>query len=106
MRYNSLCYNVADMILVDDIRRYSTGPRGWLYWCHMASDDLTEQGLEQLHLMAVAIGLRREWFQDHPRHPHYDLPPEKRELAIAAGAVPVSSRELVLRCSRRPLTRG
>ena len=89
------------MILIDDIRRYSNGPRGWLYWCHMASDDLTEGGLEQLHVMALSIGLRREWFQNHPRHPHYDLPPEKRELAIAAGAIPVSSRELVRRCSRR-----
>jgi len=67
----------------------------------MASDDLTEGGLEPLHVMALSIGLRREWFQNHPRHPHYDLPPEKRELAIAAGAIPVSSRELVRRCSRR-----
>lgn len=91
------------MILVDDIRAYKTGPRGFPYWCHMASDDLTDRGLEELHLFALRIGLRREWFQDHPRHPHYDLPPPKRELAIEYGATPVSSRELVLRCNRPPL---
>ena len=50
--------------------------------------------MEQLHLMAVSIGLRRAWFQEHPRHPHYDFPPDKRDLAIAAGAVPVTSRGL------------
>jgi hypothetical protein len=93
------------MILVDDIRRYNNGPRGWQYWCHMASDDLSEHGLEQLHVLAVSIGLRREWFQDHPRHPHYDLPPDKRDLAIAAGAIPVTSRELVLRCSRHLISK-
>lgn len=89
------------MILVDDIREYSTGPRGWRHWCHMASDDLSDRGIEELHRMAGRIGLRRAWFQDHPRHPHYDLPPDKRSLALAAGATPVSSREIVLRCSRK-----
>lgn len=85
------------MVLVDEIRQYANGPRGWLYWCHMASDDLSPEGLEELHRLAEAIGLRREWFQNHPRHPHYDLPPDKRVLAIAFGAVPVTSREMVRR---------
>jgi len=92
------------MILVDDIRKYRTGPRGFPYWCHMASDDLTDAGLEELHAMAELLGLKREWFQNHPRHPHYDLPPPKRELAIAYGAIPVSSRELVMRCTRTSST--
>ncbi len=94
------------MILIDDIRKYKTGPRGYPYWCHMASDDLTDRGLAELHLFAQAIGLRRAWFQDHPRHPHYDLPPPKRELALKYGAVAVSSRELVRRCNRLPLADG
>lgn len=89
------------MILVDDIRHYNTGPRGYPYWCHMATDDLTGDGLEELHAMAQVMGLRRQWFQEHPRHPHYDLPPDKRALAISLGAVAVSSRELVRRCSRK-----
>ncbi len=37
--------------------------------------------------MAAALGLRREWFQDRPGFPHYDLPPFRREKALALGAV-------------------
>ena len=92
------------MILVDPIRKYDTGPRGWPYWCHMATDNLADSGLEELHAFAQTLGLRREWFQNHPRHPHYDLPPERRALALEMGAMPVSSKELVRRCSRRPRT--
>lgn len=91
------------VILVDELKDYPGGPHWNTLWCHMASDDLSEEGLEELHEMAVNIGLKREWFQNHPRHPHYDLSPLGRELAIEAGAVPVSSRELVKRCSRRSL---
>ena len=89
------------MILVDPIREYNTGPRGWPYWCHMATDNLSDGGLEELHAYAQALGLRREWFQNHPRHPHYDLPPDKRDLALRMGAQAVSSKELVRRCSRK-----
>ena len=100
-------YNTSSMILIDEIRHYDHGPRDWHYWCHMASDDLSPEGIEQLHRLAESIGMRREWFQNHPRHPHYDLAPDRRAMAIAAGAVPVSSRELVLRCSsHRVGTRG
>ncbi len=51
-------------------------------WCHMWSDDP-----EALHAMAERIGMRREWFQDKPGFPHYDLLPPLREKAIAMGAV-------------------
>jgi hypothetical protein len=89
------------VILVDELRHYPGGP-GWnTVWCHMATDDLTHEGLEELHAMARAIGLKREWFQDHPRHPHYDLPPHGRARALEAGAVAVTSRELVRRCTRQ-----
>lgn len=49
---------------------------------------------EELHAMAVHIGLRREWFQNHGT-PHYDLCQSKRELAIKAGAIPIGRREVV-----------
>lgn len=87
------------MILVDPIREYKTGPRGWRYWCHMATDDLTHEGFDQLHAMASTLGIPRRGFQSHPRHPHYDLPPNLREMAVELGAVEVSSKELVRRCS-------
>lgn len=68
--------------------------RGQLF-CHMMTDnpDLTE-----LHDMAEHIGMRREWFQDKPHYPHYDLPPVMRARAVAAGAVEITATELVRRC--------
>jgi hypothetical protein len=68
--------------------------RGQMY-CHMFTDqfDLTE-----LHQMAQRIGLKRSWFQN-PRpgdHPHYDLAPSKRALALANGACFRSGKEWVL----------
>lgn len=67
-------------------------------WCHMAvavGDDI-----EELHRMAERIGLKRAWFQNHPIHPHYDLRPTKRMMAIRLGAVPVSRQEFVKKCSK------
>jgi len=29
--------------------------------------------LDELHAEARRKGLKREWFQNHPRHPHYDV---------------------------------
>ncbi|MFZ0042895.1 MAG: DUF4031 domain-containing protein, partial [Solirubrobacteraceae bacterium] len=55
---------------------------------------------EELHAMARALGLRREWFQSKPARPwhdHYDLTKAKREQAIALGAIPVGRREAVRR---------
>ena len=63
--------------------------------CHM----MTDGDIEELHAMALSIGLRRAWFQDHSLHPHYDLTASKRAAAIRAGAVTVSSRELIIKCS-------
>lgn len=65
-------------------------------WCHM----MTDQGdLAELHEIADEIGLHREWFQEHPVHPHYDLTTQKRQDAIGKGAVAVDGMELVKRCS-------
>jgi len=78
-------------VYVDDIREYS----GRGHWCHMVSDSL-----EELHEMARRIGVPRFGFQNHPRHPHYDLPPVKRDLAIQNGAIPVTVKELIEVVSR------
>lgn len=80
-------------VYVDPLFNYP-GKKG--QWCHMATDG----DLSELHALADRIGLKRAWFQDHPLHPHYDLSPNKRTLAVQAGAVEVSAKELVLRTSK------
>ena len=53
------------------------------------------------HAFAASIGLRREWFQDHPSAPHYDLTPAKRALAVANGARETTRRALAIERNRR-----
>lgn len=65
-------------------------PYGRMLMNHMIADDL-----EELHEMARKLGLKRSWFQDKPGRPHYDISWGKRERAIALGAKPVSSVDLV-----------
>jgi hypothetical protein len=58
-------------------------------WAHLVSDS----SYDELHAMADALGIERRWFQGD----HYDVPEDYRERAIALGALPVTSRELVRR---------
>ena len=68
---------------------------------------ITCGGVQSNHARATAVaaarlGLRREWFQTHPRRPGdrygnlYDLTPRRRERALRLGARFVPSREQVL----------
>lgn len=76
-------------VYVDEFRRY--GPTKIRCFkagsCHMTADTLDE-----LHLMALLVGLRREWFQD-AGVPHYDLTRSRRAHAISLGAVFVPAKE-------------
>lgn len=80
-------------VYVDELRDYRSlrgyGPPG--LWCHLVTDG----ELEELHTFAGQIGLSRYRFQDHPRHPHYDLMPSSRAKAVAEGALEVSTSQLV-----------
>lgn len=81
-------------VYVDDM----AAPYGRLVMCHMiASSD------EELHAMADRIGVNRKWHQHPPkvRHSHYDICKSKRELAIAAGAIPVTMRQAGCMVARR-----
>jgi Protein of unknown function (DUF4031) len=51
--------------------------------------------LEELHAMAARIGMKRSWFQDKSKLPHYDLVPRRRDEAVNLGAVEHSRSETV-----------
>lgn len=51
--------------------------------------------LPDLHEFAGALDLKLCWFHEHADLPHYDLTPQRRELALRRGAVEVSPEELV-----------
>ena len=80
------------MIMVDELRKWAHANRPFLAGsCHLTADSVAE-----LHTFAAAIGLRRAWFQAG-RVPHYDLTRQRREVALAAGAVFVPAKEQVRR---------
>lgn len=81
------------MIVVDEAR----WPWRDRVWCHLASDT----SFEELHAFAAAAGIPERGFDGD----HYDVPAERRDEVIAAGAVPVSSRELVARLHAAGLRR-
>jgi len=57
---------------------------------------ISDSSLQELHLFANKIGLKKSWFQDKPGQPHYDLTtPRARTRAEDAGAVRVDPREIV-----------
>jgi len=78
---DAICEYPKDAIIAK-ARRY--GGR----WCHMWCDG----DLEELHRMADAIHLKREYFQDVEGFPHYDLVESRRKLAIQFGAQEMSLR--------------
>lgn len=66
----------------------------WLYagevMCHMLADTEFE-----LHKMAALIGQPRSKYQKHASTPHYDINPERRQLAVHFGAVEIDRRRTV-----------
>lgn len=62
---------------------------GRMIMCHMIADTVDE-----LHNMADTIGVSRRHYQSPPRHrSHYDICLTKKELAIKAGAIPITLRQ-------------
>lgn len=68
---------------------YARNTFGRMKLCHMLADTDAE-----LHAMAEAIGMKREWFQPLS-HPHYDVSLTRRKLAVELGAVEVDRRGIV-----------
>jgi hypothetical protein len=75
--------------LFETIPRTSQAKRYGTSWCHL----ITDGEIEELHLFAESIGLKREYFQKSIV-PHYDLTPGRRIQAVKKGAIEKPTREL------------
>jgi len=73
------------MILID--------PPAWPAWNRFWSHLVSDESHEELHAFAKANGIPQRGFD----RDHYDVPDDKYDDLIKAGAVPVTSRELVRR---------
>lgn len=58
-------------------------------WSHLASDE----SYDELHAFARTLGIPERGFD----RDHYDVPAEWYDAVVAAGAEPVSSRDIVTR---------
>jgi muramoyltetrapeptide carboxypeptidase len=74
----------------------NTSARGRL-WSHVASDS----SFAELHAFAQRLGIPERGFD----RDHYDVPAEWYDRVVEAGALPVSSRELIARLSAAGLRR-
>ena len=81
------------MILVDR----PTWPGHGRLWSHLVSDT----SIEELQGFADAIGISRRAFE----RDHYDVISDRFDAVVAAGAVVVSSREIVRRLHAAGLRR-
>jgi muramoyltetrapeptide carboxypeptidase len=66
-------------------------------WSHLASDS----SFDELHRFAQSLGIPQRGFD----RDHYDIPAERYDAVVAAGAAPVPSRELITRLKAAGLRR-
>jgi Protein of unknown function (DUF4031) len=76
---------IGSVILIDA----PTWPGHGRLWSHLVSDD----SYDELHAFAESLGVPRRAFE----RDHYDVPSTLYDAAVAAGALPVSSKEVVRR---------
>ena len=81
------------MILIDPPNAAGHGR----LWSHLASDT----SYDELHVFARGIGIPERGFD----RDHYDVPSERYDDVVAAGALPVTSRELIVRLREAGLRR-
>ena len=77
------------MIFVDKLRSCLRN-KNWPYdkSCHLFADSI-----EELKIFAVVIGLKKSWFQDNKRLPHFDLTEGMRVRAVNGGAIEMPNKE-------------
>jgi uncharacterized protein DUF4031 len=81
------------MILIDPPNASGHGR----LWSHLASDS----SYDELHAFARVVGVPERGFD----RDHYDVPSEWYDDVVAAGAIPVTSRELIVRLRAAGLRR-
>lgn len=64
------------------------------FWCHMVADSLPE-----LHTFALELGLKKAWFQNHSKYPHYDVTVAMRNKALSLGAK-LGDRATIVACAK------
>ncbi|NML50043.1 DUF4031 domain-containing protein [Streptomyces sp. R302] len=74
-----------------------TWPGHGRMWSHLISDT----SFEELHTFAAALGAPARGFD----RDHYDIPSDWYEKTLAAGAIPVGSKELLRRLTKAGLRR-
>lgn len=79
------------MVYVDDLTPCIPNKNWrWSKSCHLIADSVNE-----LHEFAKRIGMRRSWFQNDGRLPHYDLNENRRRIAVKQGATELDRRQFV-----------
>jgi hypothetical protein len=78
-------YNHCMTVLIDP----PAWPAHGMLWSHLVSDT----SLDELHAFAEANGIAPRAFDLD----HYDVPDKRFDELVAAGATPVTGRELVIR---------
>lgn len=73
------------MILID--------PPVWPGWNRVWSHLVSDESYDELHAFARKVGIPARGFD----RDHYDVPSDKYDEIVAAGAIPVASRVLVRR---------
>lgn len=61
---------------------------------HLVGDSTRE-----LHAFARSVGLKRQWFQDHKHHPHYDITTARmlKKILNTGKTTTISSKSLLKR---------
>jgi hypothetical protein len=73
-------------------------PLGRMIMCHMIADSNQE-----LLDMVDRIGVQRKWIQfPGTAREHFDICLSKRNLAVAGGAIEISTKDLVLKQWEKP----
>lgn len=80
------------MTIYIDLPIWKKSENGCKSYSHMMSD----VSLEDLHRFAAETGIKKHFFHNTRSCPHYDITEEQIKQVKDAGAIQISSKEMVL----------